>query len=161
MKNYSYLNETHSKFITATAAILGIDSLDGTIDTVPALLSSLGITLSESALGVLHLSLGALATVALIGSALHQINKYELEQKEYLENTIIYMKEKCFSSYIEVFDEIIERFREELDNRLCIKYELDVNFHRIENLKLSVNEVDQMVVLMREKYLEQKSNYGV
>lgn len=126
-------NESLKPIITTMAAILAVDvTIDGQIDTIPALIQAISgtaVSASATAAGVGATASMAAAGVILGGYLVYQahkeIQRYHTTQKEYIAAVIEYYGDMNIQNSLEQYDDVMENIRDVLSHNLHEAYGLD------------------------------------
>ena len=92
-------------------AVLGIDSIDGKIDSVTALSSALGVKSTVIA-GSLLAGAGLIAAGIVVKSIITQMNKTDIEDAEMAETIIDGIKDSYYAHYVGLFDKIMDDLKD-------------------------------------------------
>mgnify|MGYP003600151784 FL=1 len=127
-------NESLKPIITTMATILAVDvTIDGQIDTIPALIQAVSSTATISAGGVAA-GIGATASMAAAGvivggylvyQAHKEVQRYHATQKEYIATVIEYYGDMNIQNSLDQYDDVMENIRDVLSDNLRKAYGLD------------------------------------
>lgn len=123
-------NESLKPIITTMAAILAVDiTIDGQIDTIPALIQAVSGSTGTVAAGVGATASMAAAGVIIGGYLVYQahkeIQRYHTTQKEYIAAVMEYYGDMNIQNSLEQYDDVMENIRDVLSNNLHEAYGLD------------------------------------
>lgn len=123
-------NESLKPIITTMAAILAVDiTIDGQIDTIPALIQAVSGSAGTAAAGVGATASMAAAGVIIGGYLVYQahkeIQRYHTTQKEYISAVMEYYGDMNIQNSLEQYDDVMENIRDVLSNNLHEAYGLD------------------------------------
>jgi len=136
------LQSKASLILPGVFAILGIDAIDGKIDTVTALSSALGIEATIIA-NTLLAGVGLIGAGIMVKSVITQINKAEMEDSE-MAKTIIYgLRDRYYAYYISNFDDMMDDLRDFVMDKLHERYHLGKAVARREYLIKTIADVKE------------------
>lgn len=131
-------SESLKPIITTMAAILAVDvTIDGQIDTIPALIQAVSGTAVSA--GATASGVGATASMAaagvivggyLIYQAHKEIQRYHTTQKEYISAVMEYYGDMNIQNSLEQYDDVMENIRDVLSCNLREAYGLEQAFSK-------------------------------
>lgn len=157
VSDYEFLGNNHSKVIFATATMLGLDMADGEINSIPALLSALGVATTSTTVAVITALTGVAGVAAIAGLSLNQVNKYELEQRQFINRAISIIKDNYLTEFTFIFDDLMEKLKQRLENVLSNHYLIDKNYHKLENAKRNSKNLKEIRDQIRESSVNLKN----
>lgn len=126
--------------LPAISTLLGIDALDGEINTMDAVSSTLGVSSATLASSLLAIA-GVIAAGALVKSTITQINKTEIEDAAMAKALIIGLRDRYYAYFIEKFNDIMEDLRDMVKAKLVERYHIDKELARWEHLQKSLADI--------------------
>jgi hypothetical protein len=137
-----FLQSKANLILPGIFAILGIDAIDGEIDSVTALSSALGVK-STIIAGTLLTGAGLIGAGIMVKSIITQINKAEIEDAE-MAKTIIYgLKDRYYAYYISLFDDMMDDLISFVMDKLYERYHVDKAVSRNEYLIKTIADVKE------------------
>lgn len=141
--------DTRSKILGGVAAVLGIDSVDGTGNIIQAIASAIGISLSAGATVAISAGLSAgIVGMNLVG----KVNKMDIQTDNYGKMMIYAIKEDRFIVMNENFNELIDKTFDKIEKQLQKGYRIDesesrsIRCHKnITDLRAFKNEVRENI----------------
>lgn len=128
-------NESLKPIITTMASILAVDvTIDGQIDTIPALIQAVSSTATISGGGAAAAGIGATASMAAAGvivggylvyQAHKEVQRYHATQKEYIATVMEDYGDMNIQNSLEQYDDVMENIRDVLSDNLRKAYGLD------------------------------------
>lgn len=142
----------HSNVIKGIAAMLALDAVDGEIDSIPALFNAISKILTGSAASSTAgmITSGVVVSGFVILSVMNEMRKYDMEQRQFIANTIDSLRNQYYDHYMTFFDGLMDRLEETLDNRLNLRYKLHEKVGYKDSLERAIADVKSM----RTDYLE-------
>jgi hypothetical protein len=128
---------------TMAAVILGADAADGTINTIPALASALGIELSTSAVAVFAGGAALLAVGAFTLSIRRQLVRQDFERRD---QTLLFLqacRDATETYVLSMFDDMMERISDQIRQRLNASHLIDERLGTIQQLKIAVAQAHE------------------
>ncbi len=123
------------KIFAGVAAIIGVDgAIDGTINSIPNLLASFGLS-STLATSIVTGGAGVVIGGGIIAkSVITQLNKMEIHDADLAVNIMHSMKEQYYAKYLSNFDDLMYDLTSYIKDKMFVRYHLDKEFARAENL---------------------------
>ncbi len=133
--------------LRAVACILAVDvAIDGTVDSVPALLNAI-FGAATAATGVAAMvSLVASGVVAigfLAHSAIKEIHQYDAAKRGYINTVMDQLASSHVDQQLEVFDQLMESVHERMSQALGVAYRLDASIGYRDNLLRSLASLER------------------
>jgi hypothetical protein len=166
-KTFSQLGDIKSNVIKGFAIMLAIDgAADGKIDTIPALLSALGLgggatadagntgTVTSTAtvgIGLIGAVTGMIAFGLLAYAVHNEVNRQDTQTREVAMNALFNIKERHLAHYLEHFDNMMDRMRETMQERLSLRYRLDESLMRRDRLVKALADVASFKLDLQEQ----------
>jgi len=147
--NNNDLIEKSGKIITGIALVLGLDMADGTINTIPALASALGVS-EGIAMSLITATTGIIAIGFVAISYLKQVNRLEFYDYYAAKKMIEDISTSQLMEFSSQLDDYFEIITEILKSKLREKYVITENTSRVENLIINIKEVESVSLFFRE-----------
>lgn len=144
-ETFSQLRDIKSDVIKGFAIMLAIDgAADGKIDSIPAILSSLGLggaattggaaAAATTGIGLAVAVTGLVAVGMLTYAIHHEVYRQDAQMWETASAALCNIKERHLAHYLEHFDIMMDRVRETMQERLSVRYRLDESLMRRDRL---------------------------
>jgi hypothetical protein len=129
--------------INGMAVVFGLDAIDGTINTVPALLSALGVPATTAAISIAGSLCGLLTLGFVAGNVARQMTKQDFNEEDAAITIIRAFREKYKQTILDHYDDLVLDARDRLERRLHIRTRKQESFVRWEKLRYTLRDVQE------------------
>lgn len=161
-QDFAMLSTTGSNIVKGLAIMLAIDgAADGKIDTIPALLSMLGLggDGASVATGGVGAGAGALAGAVtgmvaaglLTYAVLQEVKRQDNQARDAAQGALLGIKERHYAHYLEHFDIMMDHVRDTMQQRLSLRYRLDEALMRRDRLAKALADVFSLKLDLEEQ----------
>jgi hypothetical protein len=98
-----YANRQTGNLLKGIGLLLGLDSIDGTINSIPAILNALGIEVAGTAASASVVAFGAIGLTVMTANIIAQIHKGDFQAADYARKIINIIREDYESRYMDNF----------------------------------------------------------
>lgn len=137
-----FLQSKANLILPGIFALLGIDAVDGKIDSISALSSALGVS-STAVASALLVSAGLIGGGIILKSIISQINKSEIEDAEMAKTLIYGFKDRYYAYYISLFDDMMDDLRDFVMDKFNERYHVDKAVSRREYLIKTIADIKE------------------
>jgi hypothetical protein len=136
--------------VNGAAILFGLDAVDGTINTVPALLNALGIKVGVAATSIAVSLVGLVSLSYVTISVIRQITKQSITDEDLAVRIINDIKDNYLQMLLDHVDNTFQEVRDKLEIRLRKNLHMDETFVRWQRLRLAMAQVDNKQFQLRE-----------
>lgn len=138
--------------VNGMAVIFGLDAVDGTINTVPALLNALGVpaTAAATSIGVALTGLASLIYVA--GQVTRQVAKQDFKDEDAAILLIRHYGEVYEQRVLDYLDDLLQDGRDRLERRVTQQLHKSKRFERWEALRQALRNVQDHIITTQEEF---------
>lgn len=140
--------------VRAAALVFGVDAVDGTINTVPALLSALGIPATAASMSVAVSLCGLLSLGFVAASVCRQIAKQDFQDEDAAITLIRQFKEAYQQAVLDHFDDLMADAKKRLEHRLQVRLHKNESFLRWERLRYTLRDIQNHQIEVQGKIHE-------
>ena len=145
LNHFGSLNTLSGKLFGSIVGLLGLDiAVDGTLNTVPAILSSMQLPLTAFGLPLVPIVTGILLVGSFTTVAISQINKYEFKEAEFADKLIDCITESIYSNCEKIFDELMEKLCRMVGMQLAVIFKTDLVLTKRFNIEKSLVDIKSM-----------------
>jgi hypothetical protein len=140
--------------VRAAALVFGVDAVDGTINTVPALLTALGIPATATSVSVAVSLCGLLSLGFVAASVCRQITKQDFQDEDAAITLIRQFKESYQQAVMDHFDDLMAEAKKRLEHRLRLRLHKNESFIRWERLRYTLRDVQHYQIELQRNIHE-------
>lgn len=151
----STLNEQakyNKDLLTGIAVLLGIDSIDGELDSFNAFIKALN--LSKSAVPYANMAEGLFITGSVAIAVIKHLNKHDMDKADISQELISRIGEKYYEEMESIFDESMEDFIKLLKMKLEDRYSIGPELAKQENLLKAYRDLKYSLDIMQESLVD-------
>lgn len=125
-----YANTARSNVLKGIGVMLGVDAIDGTINSIPAILKAVGIEITAAVATPIVAAFGVIGIGALTANVIAQMNKADLRTSDQAAVILHAVKNNYFTAYSNNFKDSMNKVYDFLEDRLNQKFHCDESFAR-------------------------------
>ncbi|MEK3885779.1 hypothetical protein [Paenibacillus sp. PL2-23] len=127
--------------VRGAALVFGMDAVDGTINTVPALLKALGVPTTTASMSVAVSLCGLISLGFVAASVCRQIAKQDFQDEDAAITLIRQFKEAYQQAVMDHFDDLMAEAKKRMENRLRVRLHKNESFIRWERLRYTLRDI--------------------
>jgi len=150
MDQMGYASEQRGNLLKGVGLIMGLDAVDGTINTIPILLNALGIKTAVVASSAVVTAFGLLGIGILAINLVSQVNKYEIQSSNQGKQLIQIIRNNYYNAYCENFEDSINKMYNMFEERLNLTFRVNEAQSRVIRIEKNLADITSLRAEMRE-----------
>ncbi len=157
LNHFEFMTSSSGKIATALGAFLGIDVIkDGSLDSIPMLLKAMGLSTATVAGKFVLGTMGVAGAGILSAAVISQLNRLDIRKADYATGIIINLKDRVYSRYMDVFDEIMGNLIYYIQEKLNVRYSMGDSFFKREKCMKALSDLKVIQTDVRELTYDSK-----